>query len=77
MVVCPKCKKELQCKKTGMQVRFNENGHHTYAGDIHACPTCGLEVVVTNRDSGYDPELKTKSDWDVWMDVDGKGYEVS
>jgi hypothetical protein len=73
MIVCPTCKKELQCKKTGMSVRFDETGQHCYAGDIHKCPECGLEVVVTNGSSFYDEDAKRETEWDVWMDKD-KGY---
>lgn len=77
MIVCPLCKKELKCVKTGMAVRYHENGEHCYAGDVHRCPSCGLEVVVTNPNSFYDPEAtKKETAMDVWMDAD-KGYRPS
>ena len=75
MLVCPKCKKELQCKKNGTTVRFNAYGEHCYAGDLYECPTCGNQTILTKTESFYDPDAKTQQPHDVWMDVEGKGYE--
>ena len=75
MIVCPKCKKELVCKKNGTTVRYNTNGEHCYAGDLFQCPTCSFEVINTRSESHYDPDAKTQQPHDVWMDVKGKGYE--
>ena len=75
MLVCPKCKKELVCKKNGTTVRYRESGEHCYAGDLFQCPTCGFEVVNTRNESFYDPNARLEQPHDVWMDVEGKGYE--
>jgi hypothetical protein len=68
MNVCIPCRKEMKCQKTGMAVRYHENGEHCYAGDIFRCPSCGAEIAVTNPNSYYDPEAKTETDSDVWME---------
>jgi len=75
MLVCPTCKKELVCETNGVVVRYRETGEHCYAGDLFKCPTCGFEVVNTNDNSYFDPNATTERPHDVWMDIDGKGYE--
>ena len=74
MIVCPKCKKEMQCEKNGTTVRFG-TGEHCYAGDLFKCPTCGGEAIVTKPTPYYDQDCKSAQPHDVWMDTVGKGYE--
>jgi len=73
MVVCAKCKKEMRCIKTGMTVRFNENGEHAYAGDLLECPECKATISVTNGTSYYDEGAKRATPFDIWMNAD-KGF---
>ena len=73
MVVCAKCKKEMRCIKTGMTVRYREEGEHAFAGDMFECPVCKATIAVTNSNSYYDEGAKRATDWDVWMDAD-KGF---
>jgi DNA-directed RNA polymerase subunit RPC12/RpoP len=75
MVVCARCKKEMRCIKTGMTVRFREEGEHAYAGDMLECPECKATVAVTNSNSFYDEGAKRAAPFDVWMDAD-KGFKV-
>ena len=80
MVVCRKCKKEMQCETNGVQVRFG-SGEHCYAGDEFKCPHCKDTVVVTNglpwQDTnlfnnkaihGYKrPKLNEDDEHNIWM----------
>jgi len=54
MVVCVKCKREMQCVKTGARVHFGWG--HVYAGDAFACPTCGVHVVRTNEQAYHEED---------------------
>lgn len=56
MMICAKCKKEMQCVKTGVGADFGFG--HVYAGDKFTCYDCGAEVIKTNPEPHYDPELK-------------------
>lgn len=46
MQICPKCSKEMVCKKNGVYVVWRET--HARAGDKFGCEGCGSEVVVCN-----------------------------
>lgn len=74
MVVCARCKKEMQCIKTGMTVRFRENGEHAYAGDMLECPECKATIAVTNANSYHDEGAKRATPSDIWMNAD-KGFK--
>ena len=75
MVVCARCKKEMRCIKTGMTVRFREDGQHAFAGDMLECPECKATIAVTNANSYFDEGAKRATDWDVWMNAD-KGFTI-
>jgi len=69
MLVCAPCKKEMQCIKTGMNVRFNENGSHVYRGDLFQCTNCGATIAHTISTSVFDSDPKKHAnEYDIWMD---------
>jgi len=69
MLVCAKCKKEMQCIKTGMNVRFNENGSHVYRGDLFQCTNCGATIAHTIKTSTFDEDPERHAEpYDIWMD---------
>lgn len=47
MNICPTCRREMTCQKTGVTVHFG--GGHCYAGDRYQCPVCKGQVVVCNN----------------------------
>jgi len=79
MIVCRKCKKEMNCITNGVQVRYGD-GSHAYAGDEFRCSKCGDQVVVTNGLPWQDTEILnniiqkddhrslTDDEYNIWMD---------
>ena len=65
MYICPKCKKEMRCKKNGMICRWGAG--HCYSGDKYQCPTCKFEVIACNP-RPYHSEGKVNSEILVQMD---------
>ena len=70
MLICVKCKKEMQCVKTGMSVRYREDGSHVYPADTFECPICGATVANTgNLNAHYEhPDKQNLTPEDIWMD---------
>jgi len=73
MIICEECNKIMIVKNTGVCVRFNENGNHTYSGDRYECPECGKTTTITAAVS-YEDENPTYTDTDVWMDLTNTEY---
>lgn len=74
MIICAGCKKEMVCVKTGMSVRYREDGSHVYPADTFECPVCGARVANTgNSDSYFQPDDNKRVVFpeDIWMDSDG------
>ena len=74
MIICAKCKTEMRCLKNSMVVRFRESGQHAYASDLYSCPVCSSTVAITNNLPYFDPDAKTQTEYDIWMDAD-KGFQ--
>jgi predicted RNA-binding Zn-ribbon protein involved in translation (DUF1610 family) len=65
MFYCAKCKKEMTCKKTGVDVRFH--GEWAYRGDLFVCKSCGNETIHTSSNStGY----TNKTQHDYMFDIE-------
>jgi hypothetical protein len=60
MNICPICRREMTCVKTGVTVHFG--GGHCYAGDRFRCPKCQSEVVVCNNQSYQCNDMKSRSE---------------
>ena len=45
MKFCTHCKKELDCVKNGLVLKWGVG--HCYSADRFKCPTCGIEVYIT------------------------------
>lgn len=69
MVVCVKCKKEMQCIDMGIAARWN--GTHAYPGDLFECPTCGAQILKCNTAPVYCDKLREK---DIYMDGTFRKY---
>ena len=54
MLVCTKCKEDLECVKNGVGLDYGQG--HISASDLYACPVCGVSIAKAN-DAGYvDPD---------------------
>lgn len=67
-MICAKCRKEMQCLKTGVYAAWNLR-HHCYAGDLFECPQCGCQVIKTAGTSMY-LEHPEKIPSDVFYDIE-------
>ena len=66
MYICVNCKRELRCHKNSVGADY---GHgHVYAGDLFKCPSCGFELLATNHNANYDPDLNQQ---DVYITMKG------
>ena len=54
MIICFKCRVEMDCVKTGVAVDFGCG--HCYAGDRFQCPRCKAHIVRAVGVSHYDPD---------------------
>jgi len=59
MLICVKCKREMNCYKTGLGARWGKD--HVYAGDAFICSSCGAKIIKTNSSPSYDPEHKIET----------------
>ena len=60
MLICVNCGREMNCYKTGLGARFNND--HVYTGDGFECRLCGIRVINTaNSHSYHDPEKKANT----------------
>lgn len=50
MVICAKCKEEMQCTSPGRPLVYR--GNYVYPGDEFTCRKCGSTVVCANS-KGY------------------------
>ena len=58
MKICAKCKKEMQCKKTGLPAVWRVG--HCYTGDLFECPICKSEILIITGSSYYDPKIRDR-----------------
>ncbi len=72
MIVCANCKKEMKCKKIGMNVRFGHDGTHAYAADLYMCESCGNEIATTVASPTHHSNINLMNPehikHDIWMD---------
>lgn len=54
MMVCCRCRLEMQCDKNGVGADFGYG--HVYAADRYKCPECGMAILKTNEVACFDPE---------------------
>ena len=60
MLICMKCKKEMQCIEIGLGARWGES--HVYPGDAFECSECGTKIINTgNTCPCPDPTHKIKT----------------
>lgn len=59
MIVCTKCRKEMQCSRTGVLVLFGTS--HGYAGDEFECKNCGNVTIDTNASPYHVPPLQVEA----------------
>lgn len=71
MLICVDCKKELQCIKTGISVRYRTDGTHVYAGDLYECSLCKIKIANYNDRPHFDKDVMlSQTPNDIWMDND-------
>ena len=59
----------MECVKTGMSIRYREDGSHVYPADSYECPNCFNRVAVSPGIPYHDKEpTKTDLEEDIWMD---------
>jgi len=70
MHICANCKKEMRCIKTGMSIRYTEDGSHVYPADTFECSECGARIAYSSGNNYYQENAKDKSILeDIWMDI--------
>lgn len=60
MVICPKCKKEMMCVKTGVVCVWNKS--HCYSGDKFECKQCNSQTIITSKDSFFSKDILKNPD---------------
>lgn len=62
MVICPKCRMEMQCVMNGVRAKYGCG--HIYSGDKYRCKKCGGETVVTSAVPYFDATSCSKEPTD-------------
>lgn len=71
MLICAKCRKEMNCKKNSVGAVFSKTW--VYAGDLFECLTCGATILSTNSNGYHSPELNIHSQYII---MDERQYDT-
>ena len=61
MTFCSRCKRIMQCVKTGARVVYH-GGTHVYPGDEYECRTCGAKVVEMGKNAYHSSQPNLPSE---------------